>query len=375
LTQYTGKESYRAIRRKLCWTLFFSTGFAAYAYAAAHPEATERRYSRGLYPLIARHWFPVTSSVRFSIAELIVYALVFLALVRVLRGLAGVVRERAAAGRFFYLLDLLMSGAVFFSALCFLAIATWGLNYNRLPFAETAGLDVGEAPVSELAEACGRLAERANALRGAVREDGQGVMALSVPMRNTLDRAKDGFWAAEADFPTLADIEPGRPKPVLASKLMSYSGITGIFFPLTGEANVNTNITDAEAPFTICHELAHQLGYAREDEANFIAWLACKDSPYEDYRYSGELIALTHLLNALRGQDESAWSAVRATCSPAVERDLAAMGLFWQRYEGPVSEISTTINDTYLKVNRQPDGVQSYGRMADLVIAYMRDEQ
>jgi hypothetical protein len=197
-------------------------------------------------------------------------------------------------------------------------------------------------------------------------------MTLSVPLRNTFERAGDGYRAAAAEFAALGDFEPGRPKPVLSSALMSYAGITGIYFPITAEANVNTDITDAEIPFTICHELAHQLGYAREDEANFIAWIACVNSPYEDYRYSGALMALTNTLNALYERDRAAWDRIRGACSPAVNADLNATGRYWQRYEGPVSEISETINDTFLRTNGQTDGVQSYGRMVDLIIAYYR---
>jgi hypothetical protein len=164
----------------------------------------------------------------------------------------------------------------------------------------------------------------------------------------------------------------GRPKPVLASKLMSYCGITGVFFPMTGEANVNMDILDAEAPFTMCHELAHQLGYAREDEANFIAWLACDASPYADFRYSGNLMALLHLMNRLYEADSGRHGAVWGACPAGVARDLAEMGAYWEKHEGAASEASTRINDAFLKINRQQEGVASYGRMADLMLGYLR---
>lgn len=372
MTDYTGRSSYRSIWKKAAAILLFSSGFAVYAYSSARPEWTEQVYSRDLYPKFARVWSGITSAFGFSAAEIIVYAIALCVIARIIRSVARTVFEKTAAGRVFYLLDLAMSGARLAAGLCFLVIMLWGLNYNRLPFSDTSGLKTAPASVRALEQSCLLLSEQTNELREDVRENEDGAMALSVPLRNTLARANEGYRAAAAEFETLGDFEPGRPKPVLGSKFMSYAGITGVYFPITAEPNVNTDVTDAEIPFTICHELAHQLGYAREDEANFIAWITCAYSPFEDYRYSGALMALTHLLNSLQNLDAAAWGRIRGMCSPAVNRDLNAMGQYWRLYEGPVSEISETINDTYLKANRQEDGVRSYGRMVDLVIAYLR---
>ena len=372
MTHYTGINTYRAARRKLVALLLLLLIILAYVYSASRPDLVEEKYSRGVYPAIASFWGGVTSAISFSIAEILVYAAVLAVIVRIVRSFVRAFRERTAAGKAFYLLDLLLSGALAFAAVCALFILLWGFNYNRLPFSETSGLNAAPAPVRVLEQSCLLLVEQANELREDVREDADGVMALSVPMRNTLGRAREGFRVAAAEFETLGSVEPGKPKPVLASVLLSYAGITGVYFPITAEANINTDITGAETPFTICHELAHQLGYAREDEANFIAWVACANSPYEDYRYSGAVMALLNLLKALNGRDAAAWGRIRGMCSPAVNRDLNSMGQYWQSFEGPVSDISETINDTFLKANRQEDGVQSYGRMVDLVIAYLR---
>ena len=372
MTRYKGKESYRTVKLKIAALPVLASGFLLYAYMAKRPELTEEAYSRGIYPKLVSAWSGATSKLPFSIAEFVVYFIALLTLVRIIKSAGWIIHERTARGRLFYLFDLALSGAVLAGALCFLFIALWGLNYNRLPFAATSGLEIPPAPVSVLEKSCRLLVEQTNELRGHVREDENGVMALSVPMKNTLSRAREGYKTAAAEFKTLGALEPGQPKQVLGSKLLSYAGITGVYFPITAEANINTDIRHAEAPFTICHELAHQLGYAREDEANFIAWVACSYSPYEDYRYSGAVMALTHLLNALNSRDAAAWGRVRGMCSPAVNRDLNAMGQYWQLFEGPVNEISESINDSFLKANRQEDGVKSYGRMVDLVIAWLR---
>jgi hypothetical protein len=369
------EPTFQSLRRKIAGAVFFAACFAAYAAASYAPELVERHYSQGLYPALAQRWARVTSSVRFSVAELVVYAIALCVVARTVKAVVRAVRARGLAGRLRQLLDALLDGLLLAGALMLLFVAMWGMNYNRLPLAETAGIDVRPVSAAALAETCRYMAGRANALREAAREGDGGLMALNLPRPATFDRARDGFLALSSDFPVLGLVEPGQPKPVLSSELMSYAGITGVYFPMTAEANVNSGISDAELPFTLCHELAHQLGYAREDEANFIAWLACDYSPYADYQYSGSLMALIHLLNQLRGADAAAWAEARALCSEAVDRDLEALGQFWQRYEGPVSEMSDKVNDAFLKANRQQDGVKSYGRMADLVIAYIAGGQ
>lgn len=99
-------------------------------------------------------------------------------------------------------------------------------------------------------------------------------------------------------FPELSGYYP-KPKPVLFSKGMSYLGITGIYSPFTLEANYNHDIPPYLIPFTMCHELAHLKSFMREEEANFIAYLACRDSSSIEFQYSGAVNALAYTLNAL----------------------------------------------------------------------------
>ena len=53
---------------------------------------------------------------------------------------------------------------------------------------------------------------------------------------------------------------------------------------------------------------------------------------------------------------------------------MSANNAFWQQYEGKISEASSRVNDTYLKANSQTDGIQSYGRMVDLLLGYYRSQ-
>ena len=163
-----------------------------------------------------------------------------------------------------------------------------------------------------------------------------------------------------------------RPKAVFLSPLLSRVGITGIYFPFTGEPNVNTTLPDVELPFSAAHEVAHQRGFAREDEANYVGYLACRLHPDADFRYSGLLAASHYALAALHEVDPTAASRVQAGRSAAVLRDEAAIRAWMERYRGRANEVGRRVNDTYLKAQGQAEGVRSYGRMVDLLLAERR---
>ena len=163
-----------------------------------------------------------------------------------------------------------------------------------------------------------------------------------------------------------------RPKGVYSSKLLCYAGITGIFMPFTYEANVNMMTPDPSFPHTIMHEMAHQRGFSREDEANFVGYLACKYHPDYDFQYSGYYHALVYSLNTLYGYDKDKSDEIMGMLSKDVLKDMTYENNFWKQFESPIEEITTAINDNYLKANHQYDGVYSYGRVVDLLLAERR---
>jgi hypothetical protein len=247
----------------------------------------------------------------------------------------------------------------------------WGLNYSRMTFAQISGLPVGPGSVIELAELALHLTHRANELRGQVVEDEQGVMTLPDGIQAMFNRAHMGYERAAESYPELRG-RYGRPKGVILSHYWSYTGIGGAFFPFTAEANVNIKMPHFMLPSTTTHEMAHQRGFAREDEANYIAYLTSTLHPDPDFQYSGVRLALTYTLNALYRYDTETWNEIRSQYSEGVNRDLRDWQEYTERYEGPVEQVSTSINNTYLKANRQDDGVHSYGRMVDLLLAEFR---
>ncbi|HEX3000273.1 MAG TPA: DUF3810 family protein, partial [Armatimonadota bacterium] len=167
----------------------------------------------------------------------------------------------------------------------------------------------------------------------------------------------------------------GQAKPVCFSTVMGYLGLSGVYSPLTGEANYNRLLPDSGRVFAIAHEKAHQRGIASENEANFVAFLALRSSPDRYLRYCGYLNAAGYALGAIAGSEPDTYPDLAALLRgrPAVDamRDTA----FWRRYRGPVERVSTRVNDLYLRANRVPGGIRSYDAVTDLLIGFWRQEQ
>jgi uncharacterized protein DUF3810 len=336
-------------------------------FAENHPAWVERVYSQRIYAVVARLLSWPTGAIPFSVAEASVAV--------------GIVLLGAAAGRTLRRRPPIRwpGGALALGFARLAAVAawtvlafdlSWGFNYDREPVAALLSYDVSPGPPAELAALAAALVKESAALRVGLPEDTSGALRLADGPRGGVRRAPRGYESPALRLPMPA--VGGRPKLVAASPLMSYLGIGGIFIPFTAEANVNSTLPDWEIPFTSCHELAHQRGFAREDEANYVGYLACRAHPDRDFQYSGTFRAALYALEALAHQDHDAYGRLRTSLPPALSRDLSALAAWHVRYASRLSDVQERVNDAYLKTQGQPEGVQSYGKMVDLLLAERR---
>lgn len=323
----------------------------------------------------------------FSVFEAGVYILIasllFMLIVEVLKRVAAKVGRRAggeqrgngenagngkSAGRVDFAGWLFLTASILF----FLYAANCGVNYHRVSFAEHIGLvdmEGGNASysVEELADVCRMLTEDVNESAGMVERDGEGVMVCS---EEALQReAVCAMELLSAQYPELEGYYPP-PKAFLVPWVLSVQQITGIYSPFTIEANYNGAVTDYNIPFSACHELSHLRGFMQEEEANFIAYLACTQSGSAEFQYSGNLRGWISCMNVLYQADYETWAEIRSGLCALAEADLKANSAFLRRYEGRAADVAEKMNDSYLKANGQTDGVKSYHRMADLIVTY-----
>jgi hypothetical protein len=360
-------------RRLLPLVALIPAGIALQVVASWTPGLVERVYSTGLYPWLSRAMTALTGWFAFSLAEMALIAIgIWVVIVSGVTVFQLVFRHRSIR-------NVLLNGVVKTLAaagvIYFAALVLWGLNNHRSTFAHSSGLDVSPASVAELRAVCEALIEETNALRARVDVDENGAMRVRGSREHVLERAARGYEGLDLDY---AGIDPrlaGRPKEVRGSVAMSYLGISGIYAPFTAEPNVNMEIPDTSLPSAATHEMAHQIGFAREDEANFISYLACRNHPDPDFRYSGAFLALSYALGTLAREDPEAFETLYAAVDDGVKLDWKTASEFWAGYDTPIGEMSSRVNDAYLKSQGQTAGVKSYGRMVDLLIAEHRRKE
>ncbi|HCD43201.1 MAG TPA: DUF3810 domain-containing protein [Lachnoclostridium sp.] len=241
-----------------------------------------------------------------------------------------------------------------------------GINYYRKPFSSYSGLEVRLSSLEELKSLCLQLTDEVNRI---CREG----LAEETDLKSLEKESVKAMKRLGEVYPELAGYYPP-PKPLLWSYFFSVQQLCGQYSPFTVEATYNRSMPDYNIPHTVCHELSHLRGFMREDEANFIGYLACIGSDDNAFRYSGNLTGWIYATNALAKADREAYAEVCGLLSEKAWADLRYNNEFWGKYEGKTAEVSNRMNDTYLKLNNQSDGVASYGRMVDLMLAYARSK-
>ena len=266
-----------------------------------------------------------------------------------------------------YLLKVLSVVCVF----AILFVTNFAAGYYGVTLSDDSKLDLDRKKVSaeELYTTALHLIEdvRREAELVEFAEKDFSIMPYSISeMNRKLLDAYDSF-CADHDF--IAHFN-SRVKPVILSEAMSYTHITGVYSYFSGEANINVNFPDYTIPYTAAHEMAHQRGIAREDEANFIAFLVCISSDDAYIRYSGYLNLYEYVASSLYSADPELYFEARGQLPMTVRYEMSAYSKFFDKYRDSVAgEVSGTINDLYLKGNGT-EGTRSYGLVVDLAVAY-----
>lgn len=264
---------------------------------------------------------------------------------------------------------ILSVASLFFSSF----VLSFGVSYRGSPLDEKLGIK--DAPVNkhELYSATVYLTEKINDLSEKIvfAEDGFSKMPYSFSeMNKHLLTAYEDF-CEEAYF---LDTFNSRLKPVMLSEPMSYTHITGVYTFFTGESNINVNFPDYTIPYTAAHELAHQRGIAREDEANMIAFLVCIRSSDPYIQYSAYLNVYEYVTNALYKADKELYKTARTMIDQKITAEQKAYSAFFSKYtESVASKVSGAVNDTYLKT-QGTEGSKSYGMVVDLTVAYLKKQ-
>lgn len=243
-----------------------------------------------------------------------------------------------------------------------------GIAYNATPIDKKMGLETVEVTEKRLADIMISLRDEINLLSTEITFV-DGVSSPDCSFDELGYKISDSYedFYAQNGFPKTFK---ARAKSVHFGNLMSYLGITGIYTFYTGDANVNSAYPMYDMTFTAAHELAHQRGIARENEANFMAYLvtSTSDDPY--LRYCAALSMYQYIASALYKTNKDLYREIHSTLTPLAKSDIAASYAVSEKYGDTVlNDISSLANDLFLKSNGT-DGVVTYGRVVILVVAY-----
>ena len=235
-------------------------------------------------------------------------------------------------------------------------------------------LDKQKVSATELYETASILSEELSKEAEHVIFNGEGFSVMPYGYNELNDKLMDAYEKACEKYDFISPLHSNI-KEVMLSEPMTYTHISGVYTFFTGEANLNVNFPDYVLPYTAAHEFAHQRGIAREDEANFVAFLVCMESDDHYIRYSAYLNVYEYVANALYSADKNSYTYVYHSLPYGVKTDMAAYSKFFKKYQKTVvSEISGAVNDTFLNFNGVEEGSKSYGMVVDLAVAYYKNE-
>lgn len=346
------KNTSKPFRHLLYWGL---TVLSIYLISLL-PRFTELTYARSLYPLIAvvNRW--LAALLPFSIGDLVYFWGIAYFLYQILQ---LIIQIRHPKRQLFKISTFLLKTVWIF-------YLSWGFNYFREPLAKSLNLSTGQYTAEELLEVTESLIERTNTLQ--LYLAGNDTLAVQIPysIENILRKTPAGYHEIE----NYINVKYHVPciKTSLFSKQISYMSVSGYLNPFTGEAQVNKLYPKVFLPDIASHEVAHQLGFAPENEANFLGYLAATHHPDLYFNYSGNINALYYFLVELRRYNKDIYRSYLKKLHKGVLKNFNEARIFHQKYRFPL-DFSTTY-DSYLKLNNQQSGIHSYNEMVKLVIAY-----
>jgi len=361
---FTTRRSYW---KGVVWLLI---ALGAQTIASLMSEEVEAAYSQFIFYYITRGLSAVNKYVQnIALGE------IFFALLAVWFGLWSLWYLRRSFRRESRLIDVLK---VFFlqilwvmSILFPVFLALWGLNYQRLPLAETLGFDRVPTRAGELESIGLQIVSGVNSnyelARGTRELTGPGALPIT---RDAVYKSLERAFQNEALLGEASQGEFSNPKPLLLSRLTSWSGVSGFYIPFTGEVTFNEDVPAFDLPMVIAHHKAHQRGYAREDEANFVGYIACVNSTEPYVRYSGYLYGLKVLGVLSRGNIDR-YNDLLSRINDGPKADLRERSAFWERMKTSVlSAVSRRTFSGYLRANRVSGGIKNYDEDVALIIGY-----
>ena len=350
----------RSFTSELVYTGILLAAVLLIRFIAFKPAWVESGYTYGLYWRLSKLFRYLFGWIPFSFGDIVYIAAATWLIFKLYR------LVRTLAKRQFNRYSFMAGGFYYFRLAIWIYLVFnffWGLNYNRPGIAKQLSLKVQNEPVEKLRKLTTLLLDSTNFYST------DSGWKKKVKNQDFFEGAENSYQRLGFDYPFLS-YKPASIKASLFGVVGNYVGYSGYYNPFTGEAQINDCVPKAVLPFVTCHEIAHQLGYAKENEANFVGFLAATHNEDSVFRYSAFFEMFLYANSELYMADIAAAKTNLRALSPEAKADLAELREFRKKYESPVDRAVSVFYDRYLKLNQQPAGERSYSRVVMWLLAY-----
>ncbi len=347
------------INKKLGLVIFLGIQILLISILKNYPEFVEQFYSNGLYVFLSKVMRYVFGWLPFSVGDI----LYTLASIYSLRWLY-LNRKRIIKDTINWLLDIGATVSIAYFAFHML----WAFNYYRQPLYKSLDLEA-EYTTEQLMAFTEKLIQKSNAIHNQLVTNDSLKVEFPYTKPEIFNKVKDGYKTLSKIYPHL-DYQPKSLKKSIYSMPLTYMGFSGYLNPFTNEAQVDGLIPTYKFPTTACHEAAHQLGYAAENEANFIGSLAAIYNEDIYFKYSGYTFVLRYCLAEISRRDPEIYSTILKTINNGIIKNYLEVQDFWMAYENPLELLFEKTFDTFLKANNQSAGMKSYSYVVALSVNY-----
>lgn len=328
------------------------------------PEVIERFYSNSFYIWTSNASRILLGNIPFSVGDVIYFIVIFL----VLKWLWQTRKTWKTNWR-----NNILKILSFFSVFYFLFHLLWAMNYHRVPLYEKLHIQ-REYTDADLLRFTKMLIKRTNEIHSRIAKNDSTKIIFPYSQQAVFKMNLNGYRKLAKTYPDFT-YQNLSIKKSLISLPLTYMGFAGYLNPFTNESQVNDKIPMYNFPTTAAHEMAHQIGYASESEANFIGYMASVKNENLYIQYSGYSYALKYCLRNWKIRDAKKLDQLLPKIHPGILKNYDEAEQFWQQYETFIETGFKIFYDNFLKFNQQKDGLESYSKFVDLLVNYYKVEK
>ena len=321
-----------------------------------NPQIVESYYSVKFYPYISKFLRSIFDNFTFSIGDILYIFTLTIIVFKVFKNRKMKIKK------------VIIDGLGILSVLYFIFHLFWGLNYYRTPLTRKLNLKTNYS-TEDLIKTTKEIILLTNKVHFDITNDTEKVVSLKLNFEDLKKEINIGYKNISKKYPFLK-YYPSNQKKSLFSTPISYMGFSGYFNPFTNETQLNWHTPKNSQPITQAHEQAHQLGFAAENEANFIAFLATNENNNIFIKYSALTFALKHCLNDLFIKDLDSFNYLKSSVNYGVLKDFENRQKKWNYFKNPLEPLFKKIYNKFLNFNNQKLGIKSYSYVVAHIVNY-----